>query len=363
VGVEEEYLLVDPVSGSPRPIADRVQELARRDPRLDPHEVQHELLQAQVEVSTPICSSLPEVAGHLLRLRHALGSAAEQAGCRLAACATSTGDLEVAIPVTATARYRALRTAAPRLVDEQLINGMHVHVAVPERDTGVRVMNRMRPWLPLLLALSANSPLWLGVDTGFASWRHLVYSRWPVTGIPPLFRDARDYEERVARLVAGGLIGDPGQLYWAIRLSERYPTVEVRVCDIQLRVDEAVMLAGLIRALVMTLQEDATADEAGGRMTSEWLQAALWSAARHGIDDRVPDPWSGALRKVGDVCSDALDYLSPALEATGDARHVVPLVHRLLREGNGAVRQQRVLGEGGWPALRDFLLLQTSGQG
>jgi len=378
LGVEEEYLLVAPETGAPVPAAERVRERAAARTVLGDREVQHELLQAQVEVATPVCSSLDEVDGHLRRLRGALAAAAEECGCRLAACASAAMPLDhpstaagpaaaealeaavteedAAIPVTAEPRYERMRLQARRLVDEQLINGMHVHVAVPDRAAGVRIVNRMRPWLPLLLALSANSPLWLGHETGFASWRHVVFGRWPVSGMPPLFADADDYDRRVRRLVDAGLIDDTGQVYWAVRVSERFPTVEVRVADVQLRVDDAVLLAGLVRALVMTLRREPSPERAVPEPEPEWLNAALWQAARHGLGGRLADPLSGTLRPASEVVADALAHLTPALDAAGDTARVADALHHTLTHGNGATRQRAALAASGPEALRALLL-------
>ncbi|HZG05450.1 MAG TPA: glutamate--cysteine ligase [Streptomyces sp.] len=359
IGVEEEYLLLDPVSGLPVSRAEKVRAVAGVQPALSADEVHPELLQVQVEVATPVCESLEEVGGHLLRMRHALGAAAEEAGCRLVACAAAPFAPTTPAPITDTPRYRALYTGAPRLVDEQLICGMHVHVAIPGRAAGVAVLNRLRPWLPVLVAMSANSPLWGGTDTGFASWRTVVFGRWPVSGPPPLFAGADDYDRRIQALLDTGVIRDTGQLYWQVRLSERYPTIEVRAMDVQLRADDAVMLAGIVRALVTTFLRE---EEAGLPMPApppEILAAAGWHAARHGMANVLLDPRTHQRRKVGDVVSDLVQYLTPALEEAGDARQVLSLVHRLLQEGSTADLQRRLLRKG-TDALLRVLTTQTT---
>ncbi|MFE6171616.1 glutamate--cysteine ligase [Streptomyces sp. NPDC056464] len=354
LGVEEEYLLLDPVTGLPVPLADKVRTAAGLGPSVTAQEVQSELLQAQVEVATPVCGTLEEAAGHLQRLRHAVAAAAERHGCRLAACGTSPLRHGRPEAVTDKARYRAMRTQAPQLVAEQLVNGMHVHVAVPGREEGVQVMNRLRVWLPALTAMSANSPLWDGHDTGFASWRTVVFSRWPVSGTPPYFHDVADYDRRVQRLVKSRLISDPGQLYWQIRLSAQYPTIEVRCLDVQLRVDDAVMLAGLVRALVNTELEAVAADTPAPDWAPELLGAALWHAARHGLGDTLHD-LDGNAHPAGDVLYQLLRHATPALEASGDTRRVAALVDRLLQDGTGADRQRAALADGGLRAVTDLI--------
>ncbi|MFE0583229.1 glutamate--cysteine ligase [Streptomyces sp. NPDC058874] len=354
-GVEEEYLLVDPVTVLPVPGAEYVRRAAGLGPIAEDGEIQDELLQAQVEVATPVCTELEEVGGHLLRLRHAVGSAAEEHGCRVAMAAAAPLRDPSAVPVTRKPRYLRMEGQARQLVDEQLINGMHVHVGVPDPATGVAVLNRIRVWLPTLLAMSANSPLWDGKDTGFASWRTIVFGRWPVSGPPPYFDGHADYERRIDALVASGVIADRGQLYWQARLSDRFPTVEVRCLDVQLRADDAVMLAGLVRALVTVALAEEKAGAAPAQCCPELLQAANWHAARHGLNSTLVDP-KGRCRSSGDVLSSLLAHVAPALAESGDEREVASLVHRLLQEGTPADRQRRALREGGMPALRNLIV-------
>ncbi|MER7463601.1 glutamate--cysteine ligase [Streptomyces sp. NPDC097981] len=360
VGVEEEYVLLDPVTHLPVARAEEVRAAAGHVSWVDAGEVQNELLQAQVEVATPICTDLEEVGGHLLRLRHALGTAAEENGCRIATTATAPLRDAVPVPVTQKPRYVKMREEARRLVDEQLINGMHVHVAVPDREMGVAALNRLRVWLPTLLAMSVNSPLWDGRDTGFASWRTIVFSRWPVSGPPPHFRTLADYEQRADALMEAGLIADRGQLYWHARLSERYPTIEVRCLDVQLEATGAVLLTGIVRALVSTAIAEEKAGAAPVECAQELLQAAIWHAARHGLDGTLMDP-QGRKRSAGDVLCLLMQHVSPALEEAGDLREVSALLHRLLQQGTPSDRQRRALADGGMAGLTDLITGQGAG--
>ncbi|MEV8309720.1 glutamate--cysteine ligase [Streptomyces flavidovirens] len=361
VGVEEEYLLLDPDTGLPVPLAEEVRGSSGLEPVVDRREVQAELLQAQVEVATPVCTDLKEVGGHLLRLRHAVGAAAEEFGCRLATCATAPFR-EVAPPlVTRQPRYLAIQSQAPQLVAEQLVNGMHVHAAVSDPEMGIAVLNRIRVWLPVLVAMSANSPLWDGHDTGFSSWRTVIYGRWPVSGPPPHFADLADHERRVRALLTAGIISDPGQLYWQARLSDRYPTVEVRCMDVQLRADDAVMFAGIVRALVATAISDEKAGVPPVQCAPELLHGANWYAARDGISGSLVAP-DGKLHSAGDVLCQLMDHIAPALEESGDAREVSSLVHRLLQQGTPADLQRRALAEGGMRALTDLVTMQGTPQ-
>ncbi|CAM5293508.1 putative glutamate--cysteine ligase 2 [Streptomyces avidinii] len=354
VGVEEEYLLVEPVTAVPTPAVEDVRRTAGLGPFAERGEVQDELLQAQIEVATPVCWNLEEVGGHLLRLRHAVTSAAEANGCRIAATGAAPLRGPLPVPVTPTPRYRRMEGEARQLVDEHLICGMHVHVGIPDRETGVAVLNRIRPWLPTLLAMSANSPLWDGRDTGFASWRTIVFGRWPVSGPPPRFDGLADYEARLEALVASGVIADRGQVYWQARLSDRYPTIEVRCLDVQLRADDAVMLAGIVRALVATALAEEKAGAPPALLAPELLHAGTWHAARHGLNGTLVDPL-GRPQSSGDVLYGLLRHITPALEDAGDLRGVSALVHRLLQVGTPADRQRQALAEAGLPGLIDLV--------
>ncbi|WP_063748958.1 carboxylate-amine ligase [Streptomyces sp. NRRL B-24484] len=331
IGVEEEYLLVSPATGVPVARAARVLAEAGLHPAVARGEVQRELLQAQLEVATPVCRSLDELGGHLLRLRHGLTDAAEACACRLAACGSAPFTDRLPVPVTPSARYRRMRRDAPALTDEQMINGMHVHVGVPGRTEGVAVLNGLRPWLPVLTALSANSPLWRGKDTGFASWRTVVFGRWPVSGMPPSFTDGADYDRRIHRLVATGLVRDTGQVYWQARLSERYPTVEVRASDVQLRADEAVLLAGLVRALAARVL-DPRRSAAVPPAAPELLRTAAWYAARHGVAERLPDPATCTLVPASEAAEALLAAVGPELRADGDLERIEEGLIRMITD-------------------------------
>ncbi|PWI09964.1 carboxylate--amine ligase [Streptomyces sp. NWU339] len=355
VGIEEEYLLVDPITGRLAPYAERVRAAAGLQPFVAGEEIQLEISQAQIEVATPVCATLEEVGGHLLRLRHAVAGAAEKSGSRVMASGTPPFREDTPVPITDQTRYKAMQRQAPQLVAEQMVNGMHVHVGVPSRGVGTEVLNRIRVWLPSLTAMAANSPLWEGQDTGFASWRTVVFDRWPVSGIPPRFADAADYDARVRRLLSTGVINDTGQLYWQIRLSESYPTVEVRCLDVQLRTEDAVMLAGLTRALADTALREVESGRPPAEPAPEMMQAAMWQAARHGLNGDLIDP-TGRRRRAGDVVYGLLDHVGPALDAAGDTREVTSLVHRLLQQGTGADRQRQAFAEGGLDAVVEMIV-------
>ena len=235
------------------------------------------------------------------------------------------------------------------LVEHQ-VNGLHVHVEVIDPDARVRALNGIRDWLPFLLAITGDSPYWLGRDTGYESWRNVILRRMPTAGCPPEFEEAADYGRRTRLLVDMRALIDLGSIAWAARLSERFPTVEVRVFDAQLSLDDTMTAAALTRAIV-----DASALETArnaARAPAELVDAALWEAGRRGAAARLPDPFSGALSTVWTLAERLVEWIRPSLEASGDFELVVDGLERIRRDGTGAARQRERYGTAGGVGLR-----------
>jgi carboxylate-amine ligase len=248
-----------------------------------------------------------------------------------------------------------MRADAAQLVDEQLICGMHIHVAVPDRQAGAVALGRLRPWLPVLVALGANSPFWDGHDTGCASWRTVVFGRWPVSGPPPFFSGASHYEERVTALLGTGVIADRRQVYWQARLSDDYPTLEVRAPDVQLDVDSAVTIPGITRALVVTALHEGRRGVPPLDPPTSLLHAAGWHAARHGLTADLVDPRTDTPLPAADVVGALLDRITPALKELGDVDRMTAGVQQLIAGGTGAARQRAALARGGTEGLLDLV--------
>jgi carboxylate-amine ligase len=253
------------------------------------------------------------------------------------------------VVVSPSAHYDAVAAHLGEITREHQVQGLHVHVEVPDEEQRVQALNRLRAWLPLLHALTVNAPFTRGRHSGFESWRNIIIRRLPTSWCPPQFRDAADYHARVERLVALGAITEPSSLAWAVRLSERYPTVEARVFDAQLTADDSVFAAQLTRAVAYS---DVPA--AGGEQRMDEIDAALWAAARHGLDASVIDPASGEIAAARTVATRMLDLLGPALDEFGDRDFVAQHLERILADGTGAERQRRAYASGGVDALRDL---------
>lgn len=235
-----------------------------------------------------------------------------------------------------------------------------MHVGVDDSEQAIAVMDRCRPWLPTLLALGANSPFWEGVDSGYASYRTQVFDRWPVTGTPPVLGSRATYEQVVEELVATGSIVDDTKLYWDVRPSARFPTVEFRICDVCATVDEAVMIAGLTRSLVRTCHGRALAGEPAPPVRPEVVRAARWRAARDGLDGELVDLAAGKARPAAEVVDGLLAFLRPDLDDAGEWDEVSALTAQALARGTGARRQREVFGRtGSLVELVDWLVGQT----
>ncbi|UQS29974.1 glutamate--cysteine ligase [Streptomyces fradiae] len=342
LGVEEEFLLVGADDGAPagggRDVVDADRALG--GPGGGPG-LQRELLATMVETATGVCTDLAGVRAELAAARARLERAARKAGLRPLA----SGTAPMAAParaVTPTRHYRQMARLYGWLADETETCGCHVHVGVPDRESAVAVLNHLRPWLPVLLALSANSPYHQGADTGHASWRVLVLSRWPTHQIPPRFASAAQYDRTVAALRRTGVLpAGARNAYWFARPSHHLPTVEVRIADVAPGVDGAVLQAGLTRALVTTALDAATRGRPAPRLPDHAAAAALWTAARYGVGGPALHPLTGERVPAAEAVRALLDRVRPALEASGDAAEVRELAEAVLARGTGADAQRR----------------------
>jgi carboxylate-amine ligase len=335
-GVEEEFLLVDPTTGEPvaanKAVADHAAEHGVK--------LQLELTSCQIETNTDVVAGSDQLREQLSRLRRIAADAAAASGAQLLAAAlppTRPQDF----PITDNPRYREIAEKFG-MVAEEGICGTHVHVAVPSRELAVRVSNRLRPWLPLFLALTANSAVYRNTDTRYASWRSIVWARWPSAGPPPHFDSVDEYDGMVQMLHRAGAVLDDGMVYWDVRPSAKFPTIEVRVADVPATVAETVLLAALIRATVMTALADERCGEPVPPLTPHALKAAYWKSARDGLDgDAIDLLETHAPMPARKLLQRLVEHVRPALEDVGDFNMVKAELARLDYEGNGAMRQRR----------------------
>jgi carboxylate-amine ligase len=338
LGVEEEYQVVDAESRGLDPRGGPVLERARQTLG---EQVVPELRAAQIEVVTSVCLTLAEVRAELVRLRRRVSEAAHQEGCRIVAASTHPFSRWQEQPITSDERYRRLVESYKQLIHEQLVFGFHVHVGLDDREAALGVMNHLRVWLAPLLALSANSPFWQGEDTGYASYRTQVWGRLPAAGPPEPFASLAEHDALVGAMVATGGVLDAASVYWDVRLPEKLDTVEIRVADVPSRLDEAVMLTGLCRALVRVCHERVGRGEPHPDARPELLRISHWNASRYGLDGDLVDVEARRAIPAREMIEKMLLLARPALEDHGDYEEVSSLVGESLEGGNGARRQRQ----------------------
>ena len=378
MGVEEELLVVGPdgvpVPGGPAALAVAARRGEGED--VDQHDrgergedvrtaegarLVPELKAQQVELGSPVCTTLEEVHTQLRHWRSRADAAAGAVGARMAALGTSPVDV-VPVP-TAGERYERTLDTFGRTAEDALTCGCHVHVSVADDEEGVAVLNRIRVWLPVLTALSANSPFWRGRDTSYASFRSQVWARWPSAGPNRRFADAADYHRMVEAVLATGTVLDAGQIYFDARLSATWPTVEVRTADVLLRVEDAVTLTGLVRGLVETAAREARAGVPAPDVPVEVLRLAAWRAGRSGLAGDLVHPRTGRPAPAPDVLADLVALVRGALADAGDEARVTEGVDAVLARGTGADLQRRVHeSTGELPAVVRAAVAVTAGE-
>ncbi|CAM3473017.1 glutamate--cysteine ligase [Kibdelosporangium persicum] len=353
VGVEEEFLLVDVESGR---LADRAPDILS-DADGQGHDLQPEITLSQVESASGICMTMPELRAQLIGARHLLAEEAERHGTWLIATGAPVLGRESPNALTPLPRYHRMTREFRALIADLPVCGCHVHIGLPDDEARVVVCNHIRYWLPTLLAVGANSPYCNDTDTGYASWRYLMWSRWPSAGAPPWFESAADYYSARERVVASGAAMDLGMLYWDVRLSAHQPTVEVRVGDVAPTADDAVLMAALVRGIAATaLASGACAPD----VPQHVLRPALWRAARDGLEGLGVDLVTGELAPAADLAGSLVRWIRPALEVSGDYELVDESLARLVLDGCGAARQRAAFARtGSLGGVVEFLHAQT----
>ncbi|MFF1556407.1 glutamate--cysteine ligase [Streptomyces sp. NPDC058279] len=342
VGVEEELLLVGSESGEPLSVSGAVlAEAERHGVGEEEGTFEKELMREQLEFSTKPVTEMGELAEEIVRWRSEAARHAAKAGAEVAALATSP--LAVLPSTSPGERYRWVAERFGLTAQEQLTSGCHVHVGVDSDEEGVAVIDRIRPWLPVLTAISGNSPFWQGQDSGYGSYRSRVWNRWPSAGPTELFGSADRYHEQVTAMVATGVLRDKGMIYFDARLAANYPTVEIRVADVCLEPSTTVLLASLVRGLVETAARSWQAGEPPARIGVSLLRLASWRAARSGIDGPLVHPATMLEAPARAVVDALFEHVREALEDHGDAVAVRRGIEELFTRGNGARVQRELL--------------------
>jgi carboxylate-amine ligase len=340
IGVEEEFHLVDPDTGE---LVSGARRLLGRDPELA-DDAKAELRLSMIESASAVCHDLDELRRDLAERRTALAAAAAEHGLAIAGCGSVPESGTGRGGIYPNPRYEWMAEQYRVLVDEHQVCATQVQVGVPDRDLAVRLMGHLRPWLPVLVAMSGSSPLFHRADTGYASYRTIVVWRWPTSGPSPLVGSNAEYERAVRDLVTTGVIRDAGMIYFDVRPSARYPTLEIRVADSCPVLDDVVLIAALARALVSVTAERASD---GPPQIYPLMRAATWRAARSGLDDELVHPETGRAGSAEVAVRALLAHVRPQLEERGEWATVDGLTSALLARGTSARRQRTVLERGG----------------
>ena len=341
LGVEEEYMLLDPTTFDLVQHVDTVLTAVREGEFVE--RIGPELMQSVLEISTPICNTAADVDTELRRLRTYVTDIAREEGLRVGSAGTHPFSLFERQRITARDRYRNLVDQLQYVARRELIFGLHIHCAVDDADKAIAIIGALLVHLPELLALSANSPFWRGEVTGLASSRQMVFAAFPRSGPPPRFRDYADYAEVVGQLEKTGCIADYTHIWWDIRPHARFGTIEMRVMDAITRVEDTVALAAYVQALVKYYSERYEKESELASYHRILTTENKWLAARYGLEAPVMDLWTGRRNRVpvAQLIRRTLREIEPHARELGSERELEG-IRNILATGNGADRQLRV---------------------
>jgi carboxylate-amine ligase len=357
IGVEEEYQIVDS-SGALRSHIDTL--LARAAPKLG-DKVKREMMQSVVEVGTTICQNVEEARQQLGEMRLTLSDLLKPEGLRIACAGTHPFSRWHEQQITDYDRYKMLEEELQDVVRALVIFGLHVHVAIPDQERRIEVLNEARYFLPHLLALSTSSPFWMGRNTGLKSYRSVIWSNFPRTGIPPELTSYDEYQNYVELLVKTGSIDDGKKIWWDLRAHPHFPTLEFRVCDMPTRLEETICLAALMQAICAKLLKLRERNLGFRKYMPALIAENKWRAIRYGIDGNLIDFGKQAEVPMRELALELVDFVDDVVDDLG-SRSAVDYVHTILRDGTSADRQVRVFAESGdLHAVVDMLANETIG--
>jgi len=342
IGVEEEYQIID-ASGELHSHIDTL--LAAAAPKLG-EKVKREMMQSVVEVGTTICENVDEARAQLGEMRQTLAELLQPEGLRLACAGTHPTSRWDAQQITDHDRYKMLEEELQDVVRALVIFGLHVHVAIPNNDLRIEVLNEARYFLPHLLALSTSSPFWMGRNTGLKSYRSVIWSNFPRTGIPPELSSFDEYENYVELLVKTGSIDNGKKIWWDLRAHPTFPTLEFRVCDMPTRLDETICLAALMQAICAKLLQLRSGNLGFRKYMPALIAENKWRAIRYGLDGKLIDFGKQAEVPMRDLALELVEFVDDVVDELG-SRKAVDYVHTILKEGTSADRQLRVLKQTG----------------
>jgi carboxylate-amine ligase len=357
LGIEEEYQTIDPETRDLRShIATEM--LAKGKLRLE-ERVKAEMHQSVIEVGTRICENIQEAQEDLFDLRRNMIRLAEEHGLMLVAGATHPfADWRVQ-EIYPDPRYAQVVEDLQLVARSNLIFGLHVHVGIEDREAAIRIMNSLRYFLPHILALSTNSPFWLGMETGYKSYRAKVFENFPRTNLPDTFSSYSEFEQYVNLLIKTNCIDDAKKIWWDIRPHPYFSTVEVRICDIPLTAPESIAIAALIQATALKLWHLHARNQDFRQYSRALLMENKFRAVRYGLDGKMIDFGKQLEVPARELILEYLDFVSDAVDELGSHKEI-GYIHTMLEQGSGADRQLRVFREtGSLKSVVDYMAEQT----
>src|ERR1022692_2959439 len=345
VGIEEEFQIVDPET---RELRSHIQEILADGKMILEERVKSEMHQSVVELRSEVCHDTAGARQQVVRLRSELAMLAARDGLKIASAGTHPFSHWMDQLITADERYATIVKDMQQIAPLNPLFGLHVHVGIPDREEAIQLMNQARYFLPHIYALSVNSPFWLGQNTGFKSYRHNIFERFPRTGIPDVFESLSEYEDYLKLLISTNCIDDAKKIWWDIRLHPFFNTLEFRICDAQSGVDDTIALAAMIQAIVFKLHKLLRQNISFRIYRRREIDENRWRASRYGLDGKLIDFGRGREVDTRSLIHEILEFISPEVDELGSQREMAH-IERILREGTGADRQLAV-----WERTQDM---------
>jgi carboxylate-amine ligase len=357
LGIEEEFQTIDPHTRELRSHMSRI--VDEGQVKLQ-EQVKAEMHQAVVEVGTVICKNIQEAREDVINLRRYVIEIADRVGLKIVSAGTHPFSHWADQPITPNPRYDQIIEELQEAARSNLIFGLHVHVGIPSREVGVHIMNVARYFLPHVFALSTNSPFWEGRNTGYKSFRTKVFDKFPRTGLPEHFNSAEDYDSFLQLLIKTGCIDNGKKIWWDLRLHPFFDTVEFRICDAQLRVDETIALAAVMQAIVVKLYKLMSSNLSFRMYRRPLINENKWRAARYGIDGKLIDFGKQIELPARDLIKELLEFIDDVVDELG-SRKEVEYIYKMLEKGTGADRQLEVYNKTkDYKSVVDYMIGETA---
>ncbi len=342
LGIEEEFQIIDPET---RELKSRVEQILKGGKIILKEQIKAELHQSVVETGSKVCNNIKEAREEVISLRSSLAQLAEKEGLKIAASGTHPFSRWEEQKITEHPRYKEVVEGMQQVARANLIFGLHVHVGIDDKELAIHIMNAARYFLPHIFALSTNSPFWRGRNTGLKSYRAKIFDRFPRTGIPDYFTSHGDFQSYVEMLVKTGCIEDASKIWWDIRPHPKYPTLEFRVCDIPMTVNETIAIAALIQGIVAKLYK-LISKNLGFRLYRRlYLNENKWRASRYGIDGKLIDFGKKEEVDTPKLILELIEFIDEVIDELGIENEINYIKNVMLKNGTGADRQLKVWNE------------------